>query len=183
MTSRLTGVATLLITGALAGCSAYPGPPTGPSPSPSPQSAPAIMEVAPSTGTVGGGASVKIVGTGFAPGMSAAFDGVKAGGRFDTRDTSFSTLYTEAPAHAPGTVDVTVTNPDGGSARLTAGYTYAPPHSFDVNGTWGGYSLNGEDTWVEFEIRDRKLVSASCGYVGTTPFAFVGTPLVEDGGF
>ncbi len=132
---------------------------------------------------MGGGATVKIVGTGFVPGMVALFDGIRAPGRFDTRDTSFSTFYTEAPAHAAGTVDLVVTNPDGRSARLASGYAYAPPQSFDLTGSWGGYSLNGEDTWVEFEIRDSKLVSASCVYDGATPFAFASFPIVENGEF
>ena len=170
----------LSVTWAMSGCSESPG---GPSPHPSPQAAPAVTEVVPSTGSVGGGATVKIVGTGFVPGMVAMFDGIRATGRFDTRDTSFSTFYTEAPAHAAGTVDLVVTNPDGRSARLASGYAYAPPQSFDLTGSWGGYSLNGEDTWVEFEIRDSKLVSASCGYDVTTPFAFASFPIVENGAF
>ena len=111
------------------------------------------------------------------------FDGVKTTGRYDTRDPSFSTFYTEAPAHAAGTVDLVVTNPDGRSHRLASGFTYVPPESFDLTGTWGGFSLNGEDTWVEFEIRDNKLVSASCGYDVTRPFAFATFPVVVAGEF
>jgi hypothetical protein len=132
---------------------------------------------------VGGGATVKIVGTGFVQGMVAMFGDVKATGRFDSRDTSFSTFYTETPAHAAGTVDLVVTNPDGKSHRLASGYSYAPPQSFDLTGTWGGFSLNGEDTWVEFEVRDDKLVSASCVYDLTTSFAFARFPTIENGAF
>ena len=111
------------------------------------------------------------------------FDGIRVAGRFDSRDRSFSTFYTETPAHAAGTVDLVVTNPDGRSARVTSGYTYAPQQSFDLNGTWGGYSLNGEDTWVEFEIRDSKLVSVSCVFDVTRPLAFASLPIVENGEF
>lgn len=98
------------------------------------------------------------------------FDGIKVGGRYDSRDTSFLTFYTETPAHAPGIVDLVVTNPDGQSHGLAGGYTYAPQESFDLNGAWGGYSLNGTDTWVEFVIQDNRLVSASCAYDVRTPF-------------
>ena len=50
------------------------------------------------------------------------------GSRADStlRDTSFTTFYTETPAHAVGTVDLVVSNPDGQSHRVEAGYTYAP---------------------------------------------------------
>jgi hypothetical protein len=132
---------------------------------------------------VRGGATVKIVGTGFVPGVVAMFGGVTATGRYDPRETTFSTFSIETPAHAAATVDLVVTNPDGRSARLASGYTYAPPESFDLNGTWGGYSTNGTDTWVEFEIRDNKLVRATCGYDGTIPFTFPSFPTVENGEF
>jgi hypothetical protein len=180
MTSPLRSLVVLSVTWAIAGCSESPA---GPSPFPSTQASPAVTQVVPSTGSVGGGASVKIVGTGFLPGMVVTFNGIKATGRFDTRDGSFSTLYTEAPAHGAGTVDLVVTNPDGRSHRLASGFTYVPQESFELTGNWGGYTLNGEDTWVEFEIRDSKLVSASCGFDGTVPLAFASFPTVENGAF
>jgi hypothetical protein len=117
------------------------------------------------------------------PGMVAMFDGIKVGGRYDSRDTSFSTFYTETPAHAPGIVDLVVTNPDGQSHRLAGGYTYAPQESFDLNGAWGGSSFNGTDTWVEFVIQDNRLVSASCAYDVRTPFTFANFPTVANGEF
>jgi IPT/TIG domain-containing protein len=108
--------------------------------------APAVTDILPSVGSAAGGATIKIVGRGFVPGMIAIFDGIKVTGTFDSRDTSFTTFYSETPAHAVGAVDLTVTNPGGQSQRVAAGYTYAPPDSFDPNGDWGGYSLNGTDT-------------------------------------
>jgi hypothetical protein len=109
------------LTWALAGCSqsALPGsasvissPPVIP---PQSGAAPVVTDVFPSVGSAAGGASLKIVGTGFRPGMVAAFDGIKVTGGFDSRDTSFTTFYTETPAHAVGTVDLVVSNPDGQS--------------------------------------------------------------------
>ena len=172
----------------ISGCSESPPvPPTGPSsttlPLPLPLAAPAVTEVTPSAGSVGGGASVKIVGTGFQPGMVATFGGTTVTGRYDSRDTAFSTFYIKAPAHAAGIVDLVVTNADGQSHRFAPGFTYAPQESFDLTGSWGGYTINGEDTWVEFEIRENKIVSASCGYDVTRPFAFVSLPVVGSGQF
>jgi hypothetical protein len=176
---------------AMSGCSERSGSPVAPSsgspvaPSApvSPRAAPAITDIAPSAGSAGGGAIIKIVGTGFMPGMVAMFDGIKVVGRYDSRDTSFSTFYTETPAHAPGVVDLVVTNPDGQSHGLAGGYTYAPQESFDLNGAWGGHSLNGTDTWVEFVIQDNRLVSASCAYDVPTPFTFANFPTVANGEF
>jgi len=178
--------------GVISGCSQSSGLPTSPSvvpasPTPS-RAAPTVTDVLPSVGSAAGGATIKIVGTGFMPGMIAMFDGIKVTGRFDSRGTSFTTFYSETPAHAVGAVDLIVTNPDGQSNRVEAGYTYVLPDSFDPNGDWGGYSLNGTDTWVEFVIRDNRLVSAlcicpTCSYDARVDLAFVELPSVERGEF
>ena len=120
---------------------------------------------------------------GFMPGMTAMFDGIKVTGRFDSRDTSFTTFLSETPAHAAGTVDLTVTNPDGQSHRVAGGYTYAPQESFDPNGVWGGFSLNGTDTLVEFVIEANRLVSASCWYDAHLSVTFAESPSVHSGEF
>ena len=169
------------VTWAMSGCSGSPVTPGGPFPPIPSGPAPAVTEVVPSTGSTAGGATVKLVGTGFTPGMTATFGGTKVSARSDSR--SPTTFYIESPAHAAGTVDLVVTNPDGQSQRLTSGYTYAPPDSFDLNGTWGGFSLNGEDTWIEFEVRGNKLVSASCQYEVTSSFTFTDFPTVASGQF
>jgi hypothetical protein len=177
--------------GVISGCSQSSGlpaspsvgpasPPVGPAPS---RAAPAVTAVSPAVGSVAGGANIKIVGTGFMPGMIAMFDGIKVTGRFDSRDTSFTTFYSETPAHAVGTVDLVVSNPDGQSHRVGGGYTYAPADSFDPNGEWGGYSLYGTDTWVEFVIRGKRLVSATCSYTARVDLTFAELPSVESGEF
>jgi len=117
------------------------------------------------------------------PGMVAMLDGVRVAGWFEPRDTSFITLHSETPAHAVGAVDLTVTNPDGQSHRVAAGYTYAPQDSFDPNGDWGGYSLNGTDTWVEFVIRGNRLVSAWCSFTASIELTFAELPTVQRGEF
>ena len=137
--TRRSMVCVIGVAWAISGCSQSAGVPGAPSPTPAPISAPPnaapdVTDVLPSVGATGGGATTKIVGTGFRPGMVAMFDGIKVSGRFDSRDTSFTTFYTETPAHAVGTVDLVVINPDGKSHRVEAGYTYAPTDSFDPNG-------------------------------------------------
>ena len=49
-------------------------------------------------------------------------------------------LYLSTPAHAAGTVEVIVTNPDGRAASGT--FTYASPATFDFNGDWQGLAEN-----------------------------------------
>jgi hypothetical protein len=148
-----------------------------------PLAAPNVIEAAPSVGSAAGGATVRIIGTGFRPGMTAMFGDIRVTGRFHPRDTSYTTFYTEAPAHAAGSVDLIVTNPDGQAQRLVSGYTYAPQESFDPDGVWSGFSVNGTDTLVEFVIRDRRLVSAACAYDVRVPFAVPDFPAVESGEF
>jgi len=173
---------------AISGCSQSTELPGAPSPPPPPSSnppnaAPNVTSVFPAVGSASGGASITIVGTGFSPGMVAIFDGIRVTGRFDSRDPSFTTFYTEAPAHAVGAVDLVVSNPDGQSHRLPTGYTYAAPDSFDPNGDWGGYSLNGTDTWVEFVVREKRVVSASCSFNSRVDLIFAELPNVERGEF
>ena len=48
------------------------------------------------------------------------------------------------PSHAPGSVDVVVTNVDGQNAVAIGAYTFAAPESFDVNGNWRGVSFVGD---------------------------------------
>ena len=64
--------------------------------------------------------SVQIVGTGFKPGVRVTYDGVDARiGRVT------ATSIEHSPAmHVPGPVDVVVTNPDGNSLKLTAGFVF-----------------------------------------------------------
>jgi hypothetical protein len=176
--------------GMISACSQSPGSPpsppllpAAPSAIPTPGDAPAVTEVLPSVGSTAGGASIKIVGTGFMPGMMATLDGIKLVAGPDFPVDSFRTFYSETPAHDPGTVELVVTNPDGQSHRIEAGYRYAPPESFDLNGDWGGFSLNGTDTWVEFVIRDNRLVSASCSYNSRVDLTFTESPSSRTGEF
>ncbi|NMO52413.1 phospholipase [Actinoplanes sp. TBRC 11911] len=88
---------------------------------------PAITSLSPAGGTTAGSTSVTINGTGFMSGgtlTAVKFGGVSAGYSVlsDTRITALS------PAGSVGTVDVTVTNANGGTSTVVpAGqYTYVP---------------------------------------------------------
>lgn len=163
---------------AISACSKSAGP-VGPPPPPQPLAAPTVTQVIPSTGSATGGASIQIVGTGFTTGTVITFDGIPVVGRLG----SSVLVRTEAPAHAPGPVDVVVTNADGQSHRLEGGYMYALGGSFEANGVWTGYTDNGTDTGVEFEIKENKLIRATCAYDAFLPFVFAEQPHLENGEF
>ncbi|HUB73821.1 MAG TPA: IPT/TIG domain-containing protein [Solirubrobacteraceae bacterium] len=85
---------------------------------------PSISGVSPDAGSTAGGTEVTISGEGFSETSAVSFGGVPA--------TSFSelspnTIVAVAPAHAAGTVDVSVTTVAGSSASTEADrFTYAP---------------------------------------------------------
>lgn len=89
--------------------------------------APTVNTITPNSGTTAGGTAVTISGTNFLSGASVRFGGVVATNVTVTNTTSITAT---TPAHAAGTVNVTVTNPDNQSVTLTSGFTYnAPPSS------------------------------------------------------
>ena len=83
---------------------------------------PTVSSLIPAVGPIAGGNTVTISGTGFVSGA-----GVKFGAAASATVTfvSATQLKAVAPAHAAGTVDVTVTTPGGTSAIVAADhYTY-----------------------------------------------------------
>jgi len=79
----------------------------------------AITAISPSAGL--GDNTIRISGTGFLAGATVTLDGVTAVASV----LSNAVIRATPPLHAPGTVDVTVTNPGGQSGTLSSGYTYA----------------------------------------------------------
>jgi plastocyanin len=84
---------------------------------------PAVTNANPPSGPSAGGTSVTITGTNFQTGATVTFGGTAATNVMFGGPT---TLTATTPVHAPGMVDVVVTNPDLGSATLTNGYNYTP---------------------------------------------------------
>jgi len=176
----------LVLTWAISGCSQSRGLPVGPSSTGTttpPIGGPSVTAVLPAVGSAAGGSIVKIVGTGFMPGMTVMFDDIKVTAQVQYPTSSSTTFYTEAPAHPVGTADLIVTNPDGQFQRVAAAYTYGLEDAFDMNGVWAGFTDKGTDTGVEFEIRGNTLVSAVCAYTALVPFVFSTLPRVQNGGF
>ena len=86
---------------------------------------PTVSGITPNSGTTAGGTSVTINGSNFISGATASIGGTAA---TNVGFVNSSTLTATTPAHAAGTVNVVVTNPDAQSGTLTNGFTYnAPP--------------------------------------------------------
>ncbi len=86
---------------------------------------PTIKALSRTSGPVAGGVLVIISGTGFAGATAVRFGGIAGTG---LTVESANRITVRSPAHAAGTVNVTVTTPNGTSARAAAAwFTYAPP--------------------------------------------------------
>src|SRR5947209_5275844 len=86
--------------------------------------APQVSAVTPNSGPIGGGTAVTIAGINFQTGAT-----VKLGGANATNVTvsNSGSITATTPPHSAGTIDVVVTNPDGQSGSLIAGFTYNVP--------------------------------------------------------
>jgi hypothetical protein len=108
--------ASLLTACGVAACGRGPTAPSQPelrNPAPTSLPAPTILSITPSIGSTGGGASIKITGAGLRPGIRVAFGATNGAGWFDTYSGG---VFVTTPSHAPGSVDVVVTNVDGQNA-------------------------------------------------------------------
>lgn len=84
---------------------------------------PTISSIFPPNGTPTGGTPVAVNGTGFFDGAQVFFGSIPGTTTF-VSDTELTAM---TPATAPGTVDVTVVNPDGDSSPLSISFVYDPP--------------------------------------------------------
>ncbi|MCU1347524.1 MAG: hypothetical protein JWO56_554 [Acidobacteria bacterium] len=94
------------------------------------QPAPTIASVSPSTIDAAGGATVTIAGTNFSNGATVRFDTLSATGVSFVSATQLTAI---APAHAAGSVAVTVTNPDAQSATSSVTYIVPGPSMASVS--------------------------------------------------
>jgi hypothetical protein len=88
-----------------------------------------VTNVTPAHGTTHGGNAVTITGTGFHSGATVQIGGTAATNIVVVSATS---ITAKTPAHASGSVSVTVTNPDTSAATLAGGFTFG--QQFDPNG-------------------------------------------------
>jgi hypothetical protein len=188
---RRTSLAVLVLCqGLAAGCGTHPqqnpfAGPSAPSPAPAPATGLAVTDLSPAVGSTGGSSQMKMVGTGFQSGATVSFDGVKVSTRFDGRDRLFTNMLLETPAHAAGTVDVTVTLPDGTQLLLPKAYRYESPDAFDFNGSWSAYSFDGSDRLLDFTLEANTLVRATCWGAGgeVVPLSIASPATVAHGEF
>jgi hypothetical protein len=85
-----------------------------------PVSAPSITGLAPSAGPTAGGTTITITGTDIRSGATVLIGGVP--GSVSVSTASSATVVT--PPHSAGAVNVTLTNPDGGTDTLPLAFTY-----------------------------------------------------------
>ena len=86
-----------------------------------------ISSAGPSSGPVAGGTTVTLSGSGFATSASVSFGGIAASSVVVVSSTQIQAV---TPAHASGTVSVTVTeSPHNQSATLAGGFTYTSTSS------------------------------------------------------
>jgi IPT/TIG domain len=95
-------------------------------PAPPPPPVPVVTGLAPSSGSVDGGDSVTISGSGFTGATGVSFGGIDAASFTVNDDGSITAM---SPPGSAGTVDVTVTTPGGGPSAAVAGdqFTYVDP--------------------------------------------------------
>lgn len=91
----------------------------------------AVTDVVSDTGSANGNDRVLVVGAGFLFGAQITFDGVPC---TDVVFVGPTILGCTTGAHDPGEVDVHVTNPNGDSATLDAGFTYGYDLKLDLLG-------------------------------------------------
>ena len=181
--SRTVVAGLLIVLGMSSGCGGDSAGPSGPSPVP--VNPPTIMTVSPISGSTAGGTTITITGSGFQTGLT-----VTLGGERQAVDVPNSTsILMTTTAHDPGPVAIVVANPNGQTATLSGGYSYASPQSFDFNGTWEGYAAahpdhlgptRHSDMEMRFTIERNVLTSFTCG--GAT-LAFSSQLVVSDGAF
>jgi hypothetical protein len=81
---------------------------------------PSALSVSPASGPIGGGTSITVTGSNFAAGATVTLDGVAATDVVVLGET----ITAVTPAHAEGTVNLVVSNPDGQSGVLSGGFSY-----------------------------------------------------------
>ncbi len=109
----------------------------------SPTPAPTITSLSSPSGSTAGGASIVINGTNFVSGATVTFGGVSA---TNISVANTTTINASTPPHAPGTVNVTVTNPDGQSATLYGVIPLLPNADFEAGSTDWVFAGTGSAT-------------------------------------
>jgi hypothetical protein len=108
-------------------------------------SGPHIEAIRPASGATSGETVVAITGANFVAGMTLTIGGVPVT-QLQVLDSGNVTGTTGA--RDPGPADVVVTNPDGRSAALAAGFTYVSSPSVSAAFGSSGCSSSGPASWL-----------------------------------
>jgi hypothetical protein len=123
---------------------------------------PSVTGVTPAAGPTGGGNSVAITGTGFTGATQVSFGGTAAA---EFRVNSDTSITAGTPAHAAGSVDVTVTAPGGTSPAVTADhFTFAAAPTVTAVSPNNGPASGGT-----------QVTLTGTGFTGATQVSFGGT--------
>ncbi len=127
--------------------------------------APTVSSVSPNTGWTTGGTAVTITGANFAAGATVSFASSAATG---VSFVSATTITAITPAHAAGSVSVTVTNPDAQIGSLAGGFTYTLPPaptliSVTPNGGFRGTAVPVTLIGTNFTATGTKVVVSGSG--------------------
>jgi hypothetical protein len=129
--------------------------------------APTVTAISPTNGPLAGGTAVTITGTGFVTGATVTIGGSSATG---VGFVSATSLTATAPAHAAGTVNVVVTNPDTQTGTGASLYTYAAAPTVSAISPTSGPTAGG----TAVTITGASFVSGATVTIGGTAATGVG---------
>jgi PLD-like domain/IPT/TIG domain len=166
-----TGVADVVVTNpkgesyTLKGVYTYAGPP----------SAPSVTSAMPSSGSLNGGTTITVEGSGFIPGAVVSVGGILCN-TIIVVDSSTITAVT--PAHALGSADVVVKNMDGQSDTLAGGFSYvaAPGPSISSVTPSSGSAAGGSSITINgsnFILGAKVLVGNALATVQSTTSSYI----------
>ncbi len=133
---------------------------------------PDIMDIVPSQGPVSGGIEITITGAYFHGNgtTQVLFDAIPATNvQFFWRPYDSSYITCILPSHLPGTVDVTVINPDGGRGTSPAAFTYVN----DGSEGEGEGEIHPADLDTDWKIKMGEAIAYLSGWQqGANPMAY-----------
>jgi len=136
-----------------------------------------LSSISPTSGRILGGTTIVLKGGAFKTGIKVSFGGTESTAVSFTNSTQIQAV---TPAHAPGKVDVTVTNPDPDTkpATLTGAFTYLPPPTVTSVSPTSGPSAGG--TAVTITGSDfQQNATVAFGGVEATPVTVAGAIQIQ----
>lgn len=123
-------------------------------------SALSLLSISPDAGSTGGNTAITLSGANFEAGAAVTIGGLAAS---NVNVVSGATITALTPARSPGPVDVSVTNPDAGTATLPMAYTYVDSKGNSSGGsTKGGCSASASASpiWIGLAALALSLAAA-----------------------